>query len=73
MLINFQSLVQFQLHPSIRESRIAYVKYKQAMSGFLICLDSYAPGELLTSNGEPNEDALRKLVILWSSNMFLLT
>ena len=63
ILSNLQLLVQFYCEPLIQTSRINYVEHKQVMSGLLIYLDSCAPGELLTSNGEPNKDVLERLVI----------
>ncbi|KAL6202145.1 hypothetical protein ACLB2K_025856 [Fragaria x ananassa] len=52
---------EFYCEPLIQTSRINYVEHKQVMSGLLIYLDSCAPGELLTSNGEPNKDVLERL------------
>lgn len=63
ILSNLQLLVQFYCEPLIQTSRINYVEHKQVMSGLLIYLDSCAPEELLTSNGEPNKDVLERLVI----------
>ncbi|KAM5586187.1 sodium/calcium exchanger NCL-like [Rosa sericea] len=52
---------EFYFEPLIQTSRINYVEHMQVMSGLLIYLDSCAPGELLTSNGEPNKDVLERL------------
>ncbi|RVW42959.1 Sodium/calcium exchanger NCL [Vitis vinifera] len=47
--------------PWIQKRRLAYAKHKHVISGLLKHLRKHALGRLLTEEGEPNEEIIRKL------------
>ncbi|KAJ9671510.1 hypothetical protein PVL29_025287 [Vitis rotundifolia] len=59
LLITYCFYQVFQ--PWIQKRRLAYVKHKHVISGLLKHLKKRALGRLLTDEGEPNEDIIRKL------------
>ncbi|KAJ9671515.1 hypothetical protein PVL29_025291 [Vitis rotundifolia] len=59
LLITYCFFQVFQ--PWIQERRLAYVKHKHVISGLLKHLGKRALGRLLTDEGEPNEEIIRKL------------
>ncbi|GLT48586.1 hypothetical protein SLA2020_222030 [Shorea laevis] len=59
MLVSYCLYQVFQ--PWIQRRRIAYAKLKHVMSGILKYLKLHALGRLLTDEGEPNEDVIKKL------------
>ncbi|GLU18101.1 hypothetical protein SLE2022_344190 [Rubroshorea leprosula] len=59
MLVSYCLYQVFQ--PWIQRIRIAYAKLKHVMSGILKHLKQRALGRLLTDEGEPNEDVIKKL------------
>ncbi|GLT48584.1 hypothetical protein SLA2020_222010 [Shorea laevis] len=59
MLVSYCLYQVFQ--PWIQRRRIAYAKLKHVMSGILKHLKQRALGRLLTDEGEPNEDVIKKL------------
>ena len=50
------------LRPWIQKRKIAYVKHKHVILGFLKHLKKRALGRLLDDNGEPDEGYIKKLV-----------
>ncbi|KAF6177163.1 hypothetical protein GIB67_025500 [Kingdonia uniflora] len=49
------------LQPKIQKRKLAFVKHKHVMSGILKHLKKHALGRLLTDDGEPNAEMLKKL------------
>ncbi|KAK9285462.1 hypothetical protein L1049_024655 [Liquidambar formosana] len=66
LLLSYCLFQVFQ--PLIQKRRLAYVRHKHVMSGILKHLKMHALGRLLTDNGEPNVDVLRKLFKLIDKN-----
>ncbi|GKV02059.1 hypothetical protein SLEP1_g14543 [Rubroshorea leprosula] len=62
MLVSSLILCVVQVfQPWIQKRRITYAKLKHVMSGILKHLKQRALGRLLTCDGEPNEDVIKKL------------
>ncbi|KAJ4980357.1 hypothetical protein NE237_031194 [Protea cynaroides] len=59
LLITYCLYQVFQ--PWIQRRKLAYVKHKHVISGILKHLKKHALGRLLTDDGEPNTDVIRKL------------
>ena len=49
--------------PWIQRRRLAFVKHKHVISGILSHLKKHALGKLLTDDGEPNTEIIKKLVL----------
>ncbi|XP_042948770.1 sodium/calcium exchanger NCL-like [Carya illinoinensis] len=49
------------LQPGIQRRKISYVKHKRVILGLLRHLKDRAVGRLLSDNGEPNEEGIKKL------------
>ncbi|KAM7277885.1 hypothetical protein ACFE04_005019 [Oxalis oulophora] len=60
------SLIVFQ--PWIQRRRIAYAKHKHVMSGILRHLKMRALGRLMTDDGEPNTEIIKKLFTTIDTN-----
>ncbi|XVF18738.1 hypothetical protein REPUB_Repub11eG0049000 [Reevesia pubescens] len=59
MLVSYCLYQVFQ--PWIQRRRLAFVKHKHVISGILRHLKKHALGKLLTDDGEPNIDIIKKL------------
>ncbi|KAK8503590.1 hypothetical protein V6N13_009808 [Hibiscus sabdariffa] len=59
MLVSYCVYQVFQ--PWVQRRRLAYVKHKHVISGILRHLKKQAFGKLLTDDGEPNTEIIRKL------------
>ncbi|KAE8677796.1 Sodium/calcium exchanger family protein / calcium-binding EF hand family protein isoform 2 [Hibiscus syriacus] len=59
MLVSYCAYQVFQ--PWIQRRRLAFVKHKHVISGILRHLKKQAFGKLLTEDGEPNTEIIRKL------------
>ena len=61
LIEKFKNIVQV-LQPWIQKRKIAYVKHKHLILGFLVHLKKRALGRLLNENGEPDQVTIGKLV-----------
>ncbi|KAG6637228.1 sodium/calcium exchanger NCL-like [Carya illinoinensis] len=56
------------LQPGIQRRKISYVKHKRVIFGLLRNLKDRAAGRLLSDNGEPNEEGIKKLFSVVDTN-----
>ncbi|KAG6637225.1 sodium/calcium exchanger NCL-like [Carya illinoinensis] len=56
------------LQPWIQRQKISYVKHKRVILGLLRHLKDRAVGRLLSDNGEPNEEGIKKLFSVVDTN-----
>ena len=68
--ISSQMLLQV-FHPSVLKTRLTHAKDKHMMSRIVKHLKCCTLGRLLTANGEPDREVIKKLVFVIISTSFL--
>ncbi|KAG6689197.1 hypothetical protein I3843_11G160100 [Carya illinoinensis] len=72
LIVSLLLLISYRLYqvlqPWIQRRKISYMKYKRVILGLLRHLKDRAVGRLLRDNGEPNEEAIKKLFYVVDTN-----